>query len=87
MSDDIFNDLRSASNEPTEAILVSSDLLIEAAEEIERLRALVSSDLLIEAAEEIDRLRQLITTWADAEDLLEYDVDDPWSDLRKAVGR
>ena len=68
MSDDIFNDLRSASNEPTEAILVSSDLLIE-------------------AAEEIDRLRQLITTWADAEDLLEYDVDDPWSDLRKAVGR
>ena len=36
--------------------------------------------------EEIDRLRQLITTWADAEDLLEYDVDDPWSDLRKAVG-
>ena len=37
--------------------------------------------------EEIDRLHALITAWADAEDLLEYDVDDPWSDLRKAVGR
>ena len=43
MSDDIFNDLRSASNEPTEAILVSSDLLIEAAEEIDRLRALITT--------------------------------------------
>ena len=44
-------------------------------------------DQKVALIEEIDRLRQLITTWADAEDLLEYDVDDPWSDLRKAVGR
>lgn len=36
---DIVVELRNASNQPTEAILIGSDLLIDAADEIERLRS------------------------------------------------
>lgn len=40
---DIVVELRNASNQPTEAILIGSDLLIDAADEIERLRGLITA--------------------------------------------
>lgn len=43
--------------------------------------------LIIDAADEIERLRALIAEWADAEDGIPYDIDDPWANLRKAIGR
>ena len=40
---DIADELRRLSNSPTEAILVSASLLEEAADEIDRLRALITA--------------------------------------------
>ena len=74
----IVNDLRSASNEPTEAILVSSDLLIEAADEIDRLRQLITAwaDAYKGANVAIGGFNDDIEAYTDACDA-----------LRKAVGR